>query len=194
MVRILKKQEGECIMENIENLEDEIVYIKRQLNSPDGAKLPLSYFNDFSVTYVTGGYGINLSREYPCAYISEYDFGEKGFIACSGRHDYSMSGIKVIIMKKGTSPKAYRYIMEEVGLDPDAFYVKRPRGAAPCTKRIVQIINENGGNIKRGELRTKLKEEGYRVNIGAAIKSVIKSGKIYAEGPAQSRNQILITK
>ena len=184
-----------CEYEDIKNKK---VYIKRSLDSEDGALLTFEelceHSNGFYVGNVTGGYKKQLSRAYLCTCIDKYDFGEKGFIACSGNHDYSDHGIKVLIMKVKTNPKVYRYIMEEAGLAPEEFHVKRSRGALPCTKRMIEIIVNNGGSIKRGELREKLLEEGYQVNIAKAIKSNIKNGEIYVEGSAQSPNQIIKVK
>lgn len=174
-------------------LDNEKVYIKRQLSSGDGAIVPLGLIRDsLRSTYVSGGYNISLRKRYPCAYVKPEEVEPYGHIACSGRHNYSNNGIKVLIMKSGSSKAAYKYIMSVTGLDEKDLSTAISKGAPPCTKRIVQIVNDNNGEMLRGELREKIHEEGYKVSFAQALKTLIKTGKIKTEGAAQSKYQKVI--
>lgn len=75
--------------------------------------------------------------------------------------------LKVVIL--GTeNPEHYAEIIKDLGERPKNYI--RPEGQPPCSKKIIQIVNEKK-SIKRTELRQQLSDIGYQdTTIRNAIK------------------------
>lgn len=124
----------------------------------------------------------------------DYTVG-KDIVDCSGNHDTGRNNMKICIPKKenesGEYKEGYKILIENAGPKPQSIIsLGRPRGYPPCTKQILQIL-ENGP-VSRIKLRTILSEMGYQATtIRNAINHLGKCGKIFFRGSSNSPNQII---
>ena len=167
-------------------MDNIIVYIRRQPGDLCRASINLSDISDLKWDNITGGYHNTCNQFYPFGYISLDDILE-GEVSCSGRHDYSKNGIKVVLLKKDNQ-RIYQQLIESLGPRPKNFF--RPVGQPTCTKKIIEILEENNV-MKRKILINELKQTGYeQKTIRSALNHLRKSKRILAYGSA-SPNQII---
>lgn len=160
------------------------VYVRRQPTSSRGKYLPLDRIMDLRWDRRTGGYRVLTSYPQIMGIISQED--AEG-LDCSGRHDYSMFGIKVCLIHKYTAPEVWKRIINEVGECP---YEREKLPA--CTKKILELLKDNSNQMTRKCIRDKLMEQGYSPNrIRAALKTMEKDGRIHLDGSSFSPKQII---
>lgn len=169
-----------------------VVVIKRQPSDGFSSEILISEIEGVKWDNISGGVNKKQSGYSLYGYIS-YNLAKK-LVKCSGMHDFGNNMAKICIPEsanRGKYRKGYKELCERAGEKPGGIIKgKRPKGGKPCTKRILMILDEQDF-IYRGELRSKLKAEGYKVNIGGAIYELRKQLKIITEGSPQSPKQII---
>ena len=170
-----------------------VVVISRQPSAHVGNEILIAEIEDVKWDNISGGVNKKQSGYSLYGYIP-YKLAKK-YVDCSGEHDYGYNMAKICIPasanKDAKYKEGYNVLCKLAGKKPEGgIKDKRPEGGKPCTKRILMILDEQEF-IYRGELRIKLKDEGYKVNIGGAINRLRDQSKIITEGSPQSPKQII---
>ncbi|MCF2554373.1 hypothetical protein [Faecalicatena contorta] len=169
------------------------VFICRSPSDYEGGEIEVSEISGVFWDTVSGGVHKKNGSYSLYGYI---DYGlAKKLVKCSGQHDFGWNQAKICIPKgKNNTPKyksGYEILMNQAGEKPQSIISQnRPKGAAPCTKAILSILDKS--DLNRGELREILLNMGYHGNtILNAIRSLTKQGKIITIGSSYSKYQIL---
>ena len=158
-------------------MDNDIVQVCRQIGGWDLASVKFSDVWGIHWSNRTGGYQNICLQWHLFGYIHPDNIIE-GDVARSGRHNYD-NGIKVVILKKNNTG-IWDKLIERYGEQPKNY--TRPEGQPPCSKKIIQIVNEKK-SIKRTELRQQLLDIGYQdTTIRNAIKRLSKNKKISVVG------------
>ena len=141
---------------------------------------------------VSGGYHRRQSGYSLWGYVSYDEYEDK--VNCSGRHSGHDNDMKVLICRaERSSPyyKGYKLLADAAGPKPKSdISLNRPKGEPPCTQKIIFILKD--GPMKRGDLRKKIYDTGYRkTTFASAINRLRKQEKIICEGSPCSPNQII---
>ena len=182
-------QKGEINMGDYEL----VVVISRHPSAHTSSEILISEIEGIKWDNLSGGVNKKQSGYSLYGYIP-YELAKK-YVDCSGNHDYGYNMAKICIPeslnKDAKYIDGYNILCKLAGKKPDGVIKsKRPKGGKPCTKRILMILDEQEF-IYRGELRTRLKDEGYKVIVRNALYSLRKQSKIKTEGSPYSPKQII---
>lgn len=100
-----------------------------------------------------------------------------------------MAKICILASDNKQSPykEGYKKLLAKAGVKPQSQI--RPVGVPPCTKRILQVLDETKV-ITRKMLRDQLKDEGYNITtIRSALKRLDISSRIVLQGSSCSPSQ-----
>lgn len=151
---------------------------------------------------ISGGYEAKYGFYQLYGYIDYEDAME--LVDCSGEHESLGRRAKICIVenlnKEMPYIEGYQYLLSQVLSKPKSKIAQnRPQGYPPCTKYILQVLDEYG-SLTRKELREKLtkdfgnKEKGYALGtIRRALFELVKSERV-SISDEKNHNQQIVTK
>ena len=152
------------------------VFICRTINrTEDGVAISISEISGVHWDNISGGVHRRQAGYSLYGYI-DYDLAYE-FGLCSGRHSYYREDAKICIpnsCNKGDYRKGYLELKRDAGEKPKANY-RKPR-QKPCTQQVCLLLSEVPYFFRK-DLRQRLKEMEYTVNIARALKRLIEQGK-----------------
>lgn len=173
-------------------MEDYKVFITRHPQDYEGGVIPISEITGLKWEDQSGGVGKRHGGYCLYGYI-DYNLAAKT-VRCSGEHEGYHKQAKIFIPKssnaEGDYEKGYKELLKIAPEKPESkISLQRPKGAPPCTKRILQVIGENP-SITRGEIKSSLCNEGYpNTTVCNSLKTLIRNQKITTEGSSYSPYQ-----
>lgn len=169
------------------------VLITRQPRNHETAEIDIDKITGVKWDNISGGVNSRQAGYSLYGYIP-YSLA-KDLVACSGSHDFGYNQAKICIpasLNAGQPPykEGYNILSDLAGKKPASqISLSRPEGAPPCTKRIIQVV-ENEKSITRRNLRETLISEGYASQtIRNALNRMIKAKRLQAKGSPYSPNQ-----
>ena len=132
------------------------VYVKRQPNGYDGQLIALDKLHNGYIGHTTGGYHTTYSRDIYFAYVNPDDAPG---VACSHRHDYTRSGIKVCVFPTGSEKGAFEAFCKQYNLP-----LPERQHRLPSLDNEIRIVLQMTPNhsIRRSELRyMMIYDKGY---------------------------------
>ncbi|WP_343083978.1 hypothetical protein [Blautia producta] len=174
-------------------MEDYKVIITRHPQDYRGGEISISEISSPHWDNCSGGIRKKQSGYSLYGYIA-YKLAHK-IVKCSGSHIEYGNDAKICIPASANKDEihkmGYQILLKSAGEKPKRETSLRPKGAPPCTKRILQVVSENE-SITRGDLKSWLNKEGYPIKtICNALKTLIRNQKVATEGSSYSPNQKL---
>lgn len=160
-----------------------LVMISRQ-PSTDGAEYDAEKISGVRWDNISGGYQKRQAGYSLYGYIPYSEAME--LVDCSGRHEGYDNHAKVFIVKpknkKSIYWEGYQYLMGLAGKKPASNRNTR-HFPIPLRKRLLEVLDGNGGSMIKTELQEKLKAEDYPVpSVTSALRAMSNDGRISADG------------
>ena len=111
----------------------------------------------------------------------------KDLVNCSGLHDRDGNYARICIpasLNKADYREGYRYLMSEAGEKPSgSVKSNRPEGEGPCRGCILKVLEDNGGKMRRIDLRKIIvNEKGYlESTFRNAMQAMKRDGRIVVD-------------
>ena len=174
------------------------------------SECPIEYLDNIHWDFQSGGFKKTTSKDYLYGYI-DYEKATR-IVNCSGLHEHFRNGAKVCIVKNHN--KSAKYMKAYIGLVEalynsttdnhqkqccelalDVYYNRNKRKSKEksptCKQTILLAIDENNGQIKRGELLDTIKAAYSLSSFQKAMKKLVSEKAITLEGSNNSRYQII---
>lgn len=170
------------------------VFITRHPSDYCGDEISIDQISGVKWDCISGGVNRKQSGYSLYGYI-DYSLA-KDLVNCSGRHDFGYNSAKICISATSNNcPKyieGYKILCEQAGPKPPSqISLSRPKGYPPCTKRILQILDQTT-TITRKELRGIIINDGYEpVTFRNAMKRLERKSRIILQGSSCSGNQLV---
>ncbi len=173
------------------NEEEELVLIIRHARDTRGpSEIPVSKIMDVKWDDISGGAGVRQAGLYGFIWYDE----APQYVSCSGQHGTFNAKAKVYIPVKANQEEPYRAGYERLKklAGPKPSWMIRSQGKKACTKRLLEVLREHGGECSRADLRSQLKKEGYNTTtIRNALKRMGNDKKIDLLGSPHKGSQII---
>lgn len=178
-------------MSNEERNEEELVLVTRQARDTKGPReIPVSKIMGVTWSDISGGARVKQAGLYGYIWYDE----APEYVSCSGQHSTFNGKAKVYIPVKANQEEPYRTGYERLKklAGPKPLWMVRSQKQKPCTRRLLEVLQEHGGECSRLDLRNQLTREGYDIaTIRNALKRMSKDGRIELLGSPYQGSQII---
>lgn len=170
-----------------------VTIVRQPLKYIKTGDINISEIEDIHWEYESGGVHAHTADAYIYGYIDYSKAAE--LVDCSGSHKKYNNGAKVCILKglniRNGHQKGYEKCFNRAGKRPPSNISQtRPEGKPPCTKRILEVLNQETACISRKDLREKIRADGYSdITFRSAMNTLIKQRRAAAQGDSRSPGQ-----
>lgn len=159
-----------------------MIYITRNHQSyKKVSQIDISEIFDIHWRDVSGGVRRKTGSYCLYGYIN-YELAAK-LVDCSGEHAFgdnmALVAIPAGLNSEGDNLTDFNKLLEEAGAKPVSKVSKnRPENGLPCTKFILEILDNNSGLMLRKDLRREVRNAGYlQQTFASAIYQLRRKGK-----------------